>query len=425
MAAHEHTRFLQYLHAIVLPESILALARAHGWLERRREFDPVVFVWTLILGFSTGARRSMATLHRSYQRHTGSEVSYSAFRQRLDADLASTMQAILGQLMRSSSRRMGAFEDILALDATLVRLWDGLTQKYPSTTSGQAALKLHVVMSLAGGSPNRVKIRKGRENDLAGWRQVGSWMRKRLMLMDLGYHSFWLFHRIHAHGGFFLSRLKSNSALLITRDLRTGSGRRAQVAGLTLSQALKRMKSRHIEMEVEVPVTLRSGREVKYRWRVLGEWNDETRRYHCYLTNAPNTLIECEDARGMYALRWQVELLFKALKQGGRLHQLPSRKDEVVKVLIMAALCWVCLAGRLRQLLLGEDELIEVGLLRASRVLREWGDALLGALASQRESFRPRDSLELFRAQLRDPNDMRERAFAIPALVDYSCDFAP
>ena len=107
------------------------------------------------------------------------------------------------------------------------------------------------------------------------------------------------------------------------------------------------------------------------------------------------------------------------------MHQLPSRKDEVVKVLIMAALCWVCLAGRLRQLLLGEDELIEVGLLRASRVLRKWGDALLGALASQRDSFRPRDSLELFRAQLRDPNDMRERAFAIPALVDYSYDFAP
>ena len=54
--------------------------------------------------------------------------------------------------------------------------------------------------------------------------------------MDLGHHSFWLFQCIHAHGGFFLSRLKPNSALAILQDLRTGPGRRAKVEGLTLSQ---------------------------------------------------------------------------------------------------------------------------------------------------------------------------------------------
>ena len=113
-----------------------------------------------------------------------------------------------------------------------------------------------------------------------------------------------------------MSRLKSNSALVITEDLRTGSGRRAKVEGLTLSQALKRLKSKHIELLVEVPVELRSGRTITYQWRWLGEWNEQTRRYHCDLTNAPGTLIECEDARGLYALRWQIELLFKALKQG-------------------------------------------------------------------------------------------------------------
>ena len=68
--------------------------------------------------------------------------------------------------------------------------------------------------------------------------------------------------------------------------------------------------------------------------------------------------------------------------------------------------------------------LVEVSLLRAARVLREWSDVLLRGLARRRDSLKPRDSLELFRAQLRDLNNLRTRAFAIPALVDYSCGFA-
>ena len=70
--------------------------------------------------------------------------------------------------------------------------------------------------------PNRVKIRTDREHDLTAWKSMGPWVQNRLLLMDLGYHSSWLFHRIDAHGGFFLSRLKTNSALVITKDLRTG-----------------------------------------------------------------------------------------------------------------------------------------------------------------------------------------------------------
>ena len=92
-----------------------------------------------------------------------------------------------------------------------------------------------------------------------------------------------------------------------------------------------------------------------------------------------------------------------------------------MKVLIVSALCWACLSGWLRRLLLSKDELVQIGVLRMARILREWGDELLGVLAGARASFKPRDAVEVFREQLRDPNDMRERAFAIPAIVEYSC----
>lgn len=104
-----------------------------------------MMVWTLMLGFSGGAQRSLATLHRAYQRHTGSGASYAAFYQRLDQSLLDTMQSVLKTLLRPNAKELGAFEDILALDATLVRLWDALTPKFASTAQGQADAKLHVV----------------------------------------------------------------------------------------------------------------------------------------------------------------------------------------------------------------------------------------------------------------------------------------
>lgn len=418
MAQHNHTQFLELLHCFLPAAALTALAKAHGWFQRQREFEPVMMVWTLILGFSGGAQRSLAALHRAYQRHSGSDASYAAFYQRLDQSLLDTMQSVFKTLLRPNSTTLGAFEDILALDATLVRLWDALAPKFASTAQGQAAAKLHVVMSVASLTTQRVKLRQGREHDTCAWRTMGDWVKGRLLLIDLGYYNFWLFHRIHAHQGYFLSRLKTNCALLISKDLRTGAGRRAQVQGQKLCEVLKRLKSKHFEFEVEVPVELRSGRIITYRWRALGEFNEETGKYHVYLTNAPATMIEVEDARQLYALRWQVELLFRALKECGRLHQLPSRKAVIVKLLILGALCWACLAGWLRQALIPKGERFKIGVLRTARLLREWGDELLGALASERESFQPRQTLELFGRQLRDPNDMRVRSLAIPALVD-------
>ena len=99
---------LAHLQTFLPAELITVFARKHGWFERERKLDPVIMVWTLILGFSSGAKRSIATLHRSYQRHSGSDLSYSAFRQRLDKDLAAIdllakAQAPRACLMRAST----------------------------------------------------------------------------------------------------------------------------------------------------------------------------------------------------------------------------------------------------------------------------------------------------------------------------------
>ena len=294
---------------------------------------------------------------------------------------------------------LGPFDEILALDATIVRLWDGLIDLFESTHDGQAAATLQMVVTVAEMTANRLKIHSARQHELHRWRGMGEWVTGRLLLIDPGYYSFWLFHRIHKYEGYFLSRLKSNCSLRIVEDLASGPGRHTDLVGETVKDALTRIRRKHVEWLVEVPVQLRSRRVIIYRWRVVGTRHPKTGHYHIYLTNAPAKLLECEDARTIYALRWQIEWAIKELKSVGRLHHLPTRKAEIVEVLILAALLFVMLSGWLRQQLFGAKKLWEAGMLRMLVVVRKWSPKMLELLAEPRESFTPRCMWEQLKDQ--------------------------
>lgn len=425
MASHDPTALLQKLK-LALPDCLIDhFARTTGFVERHRDLDTVVFVWTLILGFSCGATRSLAGMARAYQRATGSSYNRSSFYRRFDHDLLEMMRQLYAALLDNMPHTpLGPFARILALDATIVRLWNGLLDTYESTNSEQAALKTQFIFNVADMSAHRLKVHSSRDHEVKKWRSMGRWVANCLMLMDLGYYSFWHFHNINSHGGFFLSRLKSNCALRIVEDMTKSRGRRAKVAGMTIRDALGKLRGKGAHWLVEVPVTLNSGREVVYHWRVIVELNEDTGEYHTYLTNAPESMISCEDARGLYALRWQIELAFKGLKSVGRLHQLPSSKDEIVQVLILAALMFMMVSGWLRHSLLVERKLYECSILRAMLVVREYAVWMLGSIGAARPGFEPRCGLELLREQLPDPNGPRVRAFAVAPIVEHSCAHA-
>ena len=305
------------------------------------------------------------------------------------------------------------------MDSTIMALYQGLLGKFPSCHEGRAACKLHLIMSLSKASPNRVLLDTGKGNEHKGWRLIGSWVKGHLFLMDLGYYNFWNFHRLASHGATFLTRVKTNCALTIVENLSPGSGRRAKLEGMTVSQALAKTRRKYVEWMVEVPVTLRSGRELTYRWRVLAQRNDESGEYHVYMTNAPSELISVEDVGELYALRWQIELLLKGLKSVGRLHHLPSEKPEIIKILLKAALLFVVLSGWLRRMLFDEESRLVQGFMRVLLVLREHCETFLGKLAQTRPGYREVHDIERFRDQCRDPNLIRERAFCIAPIVEY------
>ncbi len=331
-------------------EAVSSEAARLGVVQRQRKVDLWAFVWVLLLGFQVGASRTLEGLRQCYERTAGHTLARSAFHARFTPRLARLMRSLAVSTMSSMGRAIGiqedhlsGFRELVAIDATVLRLHELLAASWPGcrTNHTKAAAKLHVAMRVVDGSPMRVKLTDERTGDSTVWKRLGRWVEGCLLLFDLGYYNFHLFARIQDNGGFLLSRAKCNFNPTILAVNRKWRGQSISVVGEKLQDVLPRLQRELLDVDVEVSYKKRHYRGRRstgtLRLRLVAVRNGETGQYHCYLTNVPADRLSAEDVSRTYALRWQVEILFKAMRSHGHLGQLPSSKKAVVECLVWAS----------------------------------------------------------------------------------------
>jgi len=338
------------LSSLLGRREVEALARHLGVQLRSRKVCIWTFTWTLVLAFQSGAERTLTSLREAYERTVGHTLARSSFHARLNPRMARLLRRLakdslaqMGQALTVQTGRLSAFKDLLALDATVLRLREMASKAWLAcrTNHTSHAAKLHVVMRICDGSPNRVKLTGERVGDTGPWTRLGKWVEGCLLLFDLGYYNFHLFARLDNRNGFFISRAKRNFNPVITGVNRRWRGNSIDVEGQRLQDVLPRLQRQVLDVEVEVTYKKRRyrgrRRTATRRFRLVAIRNAETGEYHLYLTNVPVEMLPAEDIGHTYALRWQVELLFKAMRSHGHLGQLPSRKKAVIECLVWAS----------------------------------------------------------------------------------------
>lgn len=336
-------------------------ARAQGAITRQRKVDISVFFWSVVLGFAVGSQRTLSQLHRAFELSAGLTISRSGFYDRFTPQLVAFFKTVVLHALSTMAEpgtklggRLAGFRDLVVADSTVIRLRDALRRWYPAcrTNHTEAALKLHLVMSVTGMGPKSIQMRGERCHDSRLLR-VGPWVRGRLLLMDLGYFGYRLFDRIARNGGYYVSRFKKGANPLIVANNLVHRGRSRTVVGQRLLDVLPKLKRKTLDVIVEVRVKHRAyrgiERTVKKRFRLVAVYNAEARRYHTYITNIPASDLSAGDIASIYAARWQVELLFKQLKTHFRLDELPSEKPAVVESLLYASILTMIVSRRLLQ----------------------------------------------------------------------------
>lgn len=394
-------------------------------VERDRKVDIVVLVWTLILGFPAGAKRTLASLRRRFEQAMAESISRSGFHDRLTPRLATLLRRLadwcletkLDGLQSDIAEDLEGFRSLLAVDSTVINLHELLAPTWAATNEGEAACKMHIISNVVTNGANSVKITDQRTADIGPMKRIGSWVEGSLLMGDLGYYDFHLFHRIAQQDGYFLSRVRDDANPLIVASHQTVPGRSIDLAGKKLDEVLDRLYRQTIDVTVELDVQLRKYRGdcnwVRRRFRMVGVRDEEaTNGYRLYFTNVDPDQLDPEEIGETYRLRWQIELLFTRLKTTLRLHEMPSRKEYIVRGLIWASVLSLLISGVLLRAMrqMRADRVFPAQ--RADAVFRDFAELLLWQIASRRRD-KPLDIFDLMLREAADPNRNRDRAHDI------------
>lgn len=360
MTHRRDSQIFRELTSVIPKGRVRRRARELGVVRRRRKVDVVALVNSLVLGFDGGKERTIAGLRRAYERSTGTTLAPSAFYDRLTPELGQLLRELADDAFASldaAGARMrlalAAFEKVFIADGSLVRFHDSLEADFPSVWSNhmKASGKLHVVMNAAGRIPKRVDLVPGSRHDL-NVIDIGPWLKGGLLLVDLAYYQGDLFKAIQHEQGFVLCRLKKHACFRIV------SSENGALDGVTIKHAVRLMHGKSFDVEVDYLYRRIRRRDFTYRhvqMRVTAIWREDLGVHRLYVTNAPASMLALEQVPAVYALRWEIELLFRELKTLYRIEQMPSGRRGATECLLYAALLALALSRRLQKLVTAAD----------------------------------------------------------------------
>ena len=347
----------------VLKESIISffknlpiqeIAEEVGYCKRKRKLDMVIFFSSLLFCFGTGIKRSIEVIRQAYITASKTTIARSSFYNRFNPQMVLMMRGLLKQACEEAcesipalKKKLREFTQLIVIDATVMKVHNFLHNVFPSRRKGKgrgktkAVVKMELVINPFKTVPIKVKITPEKENSMK-LLEIGEWVKGKLLLFDLGYFSYKLFHDIDTCGGYFISRLKDCADPLIVEDNSAHKVWNSCFLGKKLKEILQCNIGAVLDFKTLIkvrPYRNCSDSEIINRYmRVVCIYNLEEGRYHRYITNIPYHMIGSHDIARIYRVRWEIEMIFKELKSFFRLHEFPTSKAEIVEVLIYAAI---------------------------------------------------------------------------------------
>jgi DDE family transposase/uncharacterized protein DUF4372 len=206
---------------------------------------------------------------------------------------------------------------LMSLDATVIDLCAEVFD-WARFRHTKGAVKLHLLLDHDGYLPAFAVITDGRTHEIQVARQM-QFEPATLLVFDRGYTDYQWFAELTAKGVWFVTRLKDKTdyGVVEERELpgRSGGVRRDQVIFL---YKLEQSGPRDCFL-----------RRIEY-------WDEKQERLLVFLTN--NLKLAASTVAAVYKDRWQIELLFKALKQSLRIKTFVGTTANALKTQIWTAL---------------------------------------------------------------------------------------
>jgi hypothetical protein len=359
------------------------LGRAVAFIRRLRRLRAGVFLWALVLS-RFGHRPGFEEARRWYQRLSGKLIAPRPFHIRFKSPAVVRYLERAFELavapwrapVRARTRHPLAkwFPDVVLWDSTIMQVADELKRVFPGLRGVPAGLKVSLAASLYGLVPLFAQMVRATCNDMTLFPPLSLFHRGTLLLFDLGFVAYDRLRQIAEAGLTYVCRLRNNGNALIVGYRRAPAcvrkALRRQPKGVWLRDLLPRGK--RIATTWDLDVLLRPN---EHRTRlvparlVIKPGPGGAQR--AYLTNLDGRLWTPSAVAELYRLRWQIELVFKELKQHLSLESLPSKDPYAVQALAWASLIALALSRAVAACICPVRELVGLqGVLRPALLTR-------------------------------------------------------
>lgn len=307
-------------------------------IDARTDISPLEFVINIIFCYLGDTQCvSLEGIRRYMKKQTQTDTAKSSFWERLSRNrlknfLKASISMLLKQLGTTITGGGGLLNQlgitgIYLIDSCTVTNWDGASDDFPGVKT-HAGIKLHSCFNPLTGKFTWFELTPSSTHDRKCFPNLES-LRSKLVIVDLGYWDYCLLWTIQDIGGFFLSRIKSNSVIYITEIIQ-GNLSQKHLGQSLLSLPLQRKRSDIIEVMIKKECD-----KGTLCCRAIAFWNPAYKCYHWYLTNLK---IAAHLIYPLYRLRWQIELVFKACKQSLNANRLTSNNSNIIESLLLASI---------------------------------------------------------------------------------------
>jgi len=210
---------------------------------------------------------------------------------------------------------------LYAMDSTTLSLFKEILKgcgRKPQTGKKKGGIKAHTIISIDEKMPCFVRFSEATKHDHVLLSEVhlekGS-----IITFDRGYVDYAEYERFTKEEFFYVTRLKSNAIY--------EAGKEFDIPDDADSGVLK---------DEEIIICYGKKSELKHRCRRIAYYDAENERLFIFVTN--NFDLEAEKIALIYKKRWQIELLFKQLKQNFQLKYFLGDNQNAIEIQIWVAM---------------------------------------------------------------------------------------
>jgi hypothetical protein len=217
------------------------------------------------------------------------------------------------------------FKQMLLIDSTTIRLFSevlkGVGRNRKDDGKKKGGAKVHMVIDAHQQIGQFIAITAARVHDKK-FLEMFQPSPYSLIVFDRAYNHYLQFAKWTSENVFFITRKKKNAKYTVIEILQSNN---------------LKAKEKGVHLDQIIEVTYKEGKEEKtLRLRMVTYFDEKGRKYE-FITNCFKELT-AEEVAACYKKRWDIELLFKKLKQNFQLHYFYGENETAIRTQIWCTL---------------------------------------------------------------------------------------